>query len=244
MRAVLFTYCLIFLGFAPLSATADPLKILYSERPPYYVKKEDGTIGGLVSGPVYHILNQVGIETEWLVTSSKRQLETIRHNRAAVCSPGWFKKPDREVFAKFSLPIYQDKPQVIIMRPADHRLLKHTKVSDLIADPKYRIGVKLGYSYGPFFDDLLTKHSPKTISTAQNLDGMAKMLQGRRFDYFITTPEEFQVLFSTDEVASSGMIDVEFDDIPPGNKRYLICSKSVPDETIEAFNRALVELRP
>jgi uncharacterized protein (TIGR02285 family) len=244
MKAVIFTFVLVIAELVSKTGFAQPLQILYSVRPPYYIVEENGNFSGLVSGPVFETLKQAGIKSDWKVLSPKRQLEAIRQDLGPACSPGWFKKPEREEFAKFSVPVYRDRPQILVMRPADHRNLKHEKITALLADPKYRLGVKLGYSYGGFFDGLIKDLKPKTISTSQDLSGMAKMLQGKRFDYFITTPEEFQVLFSTDQRSRSDVVAAEFNDIPPGNHRYLMCSKSVPDNVLETFNRAFHKMNP
>lgn len=230
-------------GLVSVAGWAEPLKILFSTRAPYYVVTENGTFDGLVSGPVSWAFEKAGIETEWVVTSPKRQLETIRQNKSEFCSPGWFKKPEREAFGKFSEPVYQDKPQIILMRQNVRDNLSHEQAAALIMDMNYRIGVRLGYSYGKFFDPLIATHGDKAITTSQDQAGMLKMLKRERFDYMITTPEELQVLSDSTQKDGHDLVAVEFPDVPAGNLRYLICSQSVSDETMAAFNKALGMLK-
>jgi len=217
----------------------EKLQILYEDRPPYYVTENDDSVSGIVLTPVALALKKAGIDFEWVIRSSKRQIVEVKNNRRAICTPGWFKKPERELFAKFSDSVYQDKPQVILARVDNPHKDHHTKLEQLFSDKAHRIGVKLGFSYGTYIDQLLAKHQPTLIETSQNLDGMVRMLLGKRFDYMITTPEEYVVLKERLGKSSQLIAALSLNDIPPGNKRYLICSKKVDDEIINRFNAAL-----
>lgn len=241
MRILFFISMVLFVGAISVKAQAETLRIVYQDRLPYYVIDRHGSIGGLVAGPIAQALKKAGIQAQWEKSPAKRQLETIRSNVGSVCSPGWFKKPEREKFAKFSVPVYQDQPQIIVMRTSDHRKLSHDRFEALLADKTYSIGVKKAYSYGTYIDALIALHVPKTVATSQGLVGIMKMLLGKRFDYFITTPEEYQTTFAKDHRSRSDVVAVEFGDIPPGNFRYLMCSKRVDDKSIEAFNKAITQ---
>lgn len=177
-------------GIGPAAADS-PLSLLYQDRPPYYVTNPDGSVGGLVSGPVATALRKAEIPFEWKVRPGKRQIETIRKNRAAVCSPGWFKKPKREEFAKFSDPIYRDRPQVVVVRAAERDALPHQTLESLFTDKEWALGAKLGYSYGTFIDNMIAEIKPRMLRTPQDKTGMVRMLLGKRFDYMFAAPEEF-----------------------------------------------------
>ena len=224
-------------GFA-----ADAITLLYQDRPPYYITNPDGSIGGVVAGRVARALKSVRIQAAWKVRPGKRQIETIRHNRAAVCSPGWFKKPEREQFAKFSDPIYQDHPQVVVIRANERDQFPHRKLADLFGDRRHSFGAKLGYSFGTFVDRLVKATKPETQKTPQDVTGMVRMLAGRRFDYMLAAEEEFESLQIELGEATDAIAALTMDDIPPGNKRYLMCSKAVPDPLIARFNTGLASL--
>lgn len=229
------------LAAAPVQGS-DSLTLLYQDRPPYYITNPDGSIGGVVAGRVSRSLQAAGIKAEWKVRPGKRQIETIRHNRGAICSPGWFKKPEREKFAKFSDTIYRDKPQVVVIRALERDQFPHQRLADLFADRRHSFGAKLGYSYGGFVDKLIDTVKPETQRTPQDVIGMVRMLAGRRFDYMLTAEEEFETLRISLEDATDTIIALKMGDIPPGNKRYLMCSKKVSDGLISRFNKALASL--
>jgi polar amino acid transport system substrate-binding protein len=229
---------------SPIGAAwaADNLKLIYEDRPPYYMTAKNGQVRGLAIDPVTAGFKKAGITSNWVVRSAKRQIADIKANREAVCSPGWFKKPEREAFAKFSNPIYQDLPQVIVARADNVHRIPHTTLEQMFKDSKLRIGAKLGYSYGAFVDKLLGQHKPATVRTAQGTGGLVRMLLGRRFDYMVAAPEEVSSLTERLGIAGSDIASVIMSDIPPGNFRYLMCSKQVSDETLRRFNEGLARL--
>jgi len=218
---------------------AEPLQLLYQDRPPYYTSNNDGAKGGLVSGPVEQALKAAGIPFTWVHSSGKGQIETVRRGGEAVCTPGWFKKPEREAFAKFSDPVYRDRPQVVIARTDNRGVFGHRTLADLFADKQLRFGAKTGYSYGPFADDLIQAKKPPMVRTTQDVSGLVRMLLGGRFDYILAAPEEYESLADRLGIASEDIAAIEMTDIPPGNKRYLMCSKDVADGIIARFNAAL-----
>jgi len=77
------------------------------------------------------------------------------------------------------------------------------------------------------------------VRTTQDVGGMVRMLLGRRFDYILAAPEEFESLADRLGIAGEDIAAIEMTDIPPGNARYLMCSKDVTDEIIGKFNTAL-----
>ena len=207
--------------------------------PPYYVTNTDGSVGGLVAGPVREAFDDAGISVAWKIRPGKRQIETIRQNRTAVCSPGWFKKPEREAFAKFSNVVYQDLPQVVIIRTKDLGVFDHPTLATLFADTDHSFGIKLGYSHGGFIDDLIAKHTPRVQRTSKDVQRMVRMLMSQRFDYMLVAEEEFESLQTNLTDVADTISALQMPDIPPGNKRYLMCSKKVSDAVIQRFNAAL-----
>lgn len=224
---------------ASAPAMEPPLELIYADRAPYYVTKADGSVGGLVAGPVSEALKRAKIPVRWLVRPGKRQIETIRKGGTRTCSPGWFKKPEREAFAKFSDPIYQDRPQILVVRAADQAKFAHPGLAALFGDAAFKFGAKLGYSYGAYVDGLIAETSPQILRTPQDSKGMIRMLLGRRFDYLMAAPEEFSSLAEGLGDKRGAIAEVQMKDIPPGNTRHLMCSKSVEDSVLERFNRAL-----
>ena len=224
------------------AAHGEALKILYEDRPPYYVTDDDGSVGGVVSARVDQALRKAAIAAVWLHRPSKRQIAAVKRGVDKVCTPGWFKNPERAAFAKFSAPVYRDRPQVIVFRADNAGRINHATLAALIADQNFILGAKDGYSYGDFVDGLIAARSPQMVRTTQNIGGMVQMLLARRFDYFIAAPEEFAVLSGAMGEAGGEIMSAELPDFPAGNRRYLMCSRKVADETIRRFNAALSEL--
>jgi polar amino acid transport system substrate-binding protein len=242
MRTFVFKCIALMSGVFASVAHAEGLKILYEDRPPYYLTNDDGTVDGLVSGRVDEALRKSNIAAVWLIRPSNRQIYTIKRGVENACTPGWFKNPEREKYAKFSAPVYRDRPQVVAIRRDTALRINHSTLAALFADQNFTLGRKDGYSYGESVDTLIESHSPPTVRTYQNIDGMVKMLLAHRFDYFISTPEEIAVLNHRLRSTGEEITFSEMSDFPPGNFRYLMCSKKVDDDTIRRFNEALSEI--
>jgi len=242
MNLILRISLLLAVLFAPLAASAeDRLELLYEDRPPYYITDKSGQISGLAIDPVAAALTKAGISPDWRVTSAKRQIAAIQANREPVCSPGWFKKPEREAFAKFSDPIYQDKPQIVVTRADNAPRINHGTLEKLLQDPNLTLGVKLGYSYGDFIDGLIERLEPVTMRSSQDTSGLVRMLVGRRFDYMLAAPEEFSSMAARLGIAGDDIVSIALSDIPAGNQRYLMCSKKVSDEWMARLNTGLAK---
>jgi len=237
--SVLFTVALT-ITLTP-AARGEVLKILYENRPPYYEINDDGSVGGIISGRIDSTFRKAGIAIDWIHQPWNRQIATIKRNVDLACSPGWFKNPEREAFAKFSSPVYQDRPQVIVLRKKDAGRINHPTLVALLGDQNFKLGTKAGFSYGLYIDTLIKTQTPKMERTQADVDGMFRMLRAGRFDYFISAPEEFAALSERMGEAGKEITSTELPDFPPGNRRYLMCSKSVDDDTIQRFNAALPE---
>jgi polar amino acid transport system substrate-binding protein len=218
-------------------AMADDITVLYNQRPPYLVES-GGSVSGLTGAPVDAAFKKAGIPFKWESAPSNRQMTMIKESQTPVCAAGWFKNPEREAFGRFTAPIYQDKPTVILTRGGGPATAHHT-VESLLADAKMTVLVKSGYSYGRFIDDKLPKAAAKKSSTTQENIGMATMIAENRADFMFLAAEEGSELLKAPELTDKGLVLADLTDMPPGNQRYLLCSRSVTPETIEALNRAI-----
>jgi polar amino acid transport system substrate-binding protein len=69
---------------------------------------------------------------------------------------------------------------------------------------------------------------------------LLKMLTERRFDFILLPPEEVDMLTKEARVSRKFVL-LEMDDIPEGNKRYIIYSKSIPQAVIDKVDNAIRE---
>lgn len=222
------------------AASASDPTIVFEPRPPYYTVSSAGEPCGLVAGPVAAALDKAGIAVDWKQAPSARQMKMVEVNKSAVCSPGWFKKPERLEFAKFSNTVYQDQAQVIVVRASDASRFGALDVDHILGDADLLRGAKKGYSYGAELDELIARFNPQTHAVSKSNEHLLRLLIRSRIDYFIGAPEEVGHLSEQND-GDISMLAIE--GLPPGNKRYLMCSKSVGDETMERFNQALEDVR-
>jgi len=216
------------------SGRADTLELMAFERAPYYVDQHDGTYEGLIASPASSAFEKAGIAFKWVKTPAKRQLKVLKDNKKEVCGLGWFKKQDRETFAKFTTVLYQDHKMGALVKKGG-KLSGSISTPDLIGNHAIKMGHKMGFSYGPHFDAAVEHHAPRKVETTRGIAGLISMLEGERFDYMLIAAEEAQPLLA----AHPALAWLEISDSPEGNKRYILCSQKVPDTTIAKLNAAI-----
>lgn len=217
------------------TARGQILTLHYQERPPYSSTAANGQVLGVVAAPVAQALAGAGIPYRWAVTPGQRQLALIQSGLGLQCGVGWFYTAERAARGKFSRPVYRDQPFGALVRD-DTGLQSGVRASELIAERSLTLLVKDGYSYGTLLDDLIAKLAPSVARTSVEPTQMSLMLQSRRADWMIVTPEEAAV------VGAPGLHLIAFADVPTGVARHLYCSADVPDEWLARIDRALPPL--
>lgn len=198
--------------------------IHYHERHPYYISRGKG-VGGIIGDRINFVFKEAGIPLAWQKTPAKRQLEIIKKNSGREGAAGWFKTPERESFAKFSHPIYQDRPTIALAR-VDQELIQSGKtLVDTIANPRLHLLSKDGYAYGALIDELLDRYQPNQTATLADNVNMLKMIHARRVDYLFIAREEADELLTRAGLPASDFKKITFTDMPEGNRRYLLFSR-------------------
>lgn len=241
LRKLLFFFNVTALFGCGFSVKADvPIQLYYEERAPYAVSGEPGVVYGLTATVAADALNKAGILFEWKSMPFKRQIATIRSNKRNACGIGWFKKPEREEFARFSDVIYQDKPSIIISSADNDLIGEYAELGTLLASKSLKMLVKDSFSYGPYIDAQIKKYYPQTITVVNSTNiQMLQMILAGRADYLFSSEEEAKHMISSARFAPSQFRFHFFEELPAGNKRYIACSQQVPAEIIERINRAL-----
>ena len=212
--------------------------IHYHERHPYYISQGKG-VGGIIGDRITFVFEQAGIPLAWQKTPAKRQLDIIKKNSGREGAAGWFKTPKRETFAKFSRPIYQDKPTIALARADQELIQSGLPLADTLVNRRLRLLRKDGYAYGGFIDNLLDRIRPnQTVTFADNVS-MLKMIHTRRVDYLFIAEEEADDLLTETGLPSSDFKKIAFTDMPQGNRRYILFSRQVEDSTIGRLNRVI-----
>lgn len=215
-----------------------PIVLYYHERRPYYVTTPN-QVHGLIADRVNWVFNDTGIPYVWRKTPAKRQLEMIRSNEQRACAVGWFKTPEREAYGHFTFPIYMDSPTMAIARADNDQIHSGGTLAQTLAKRRLKLLRKDGYSYGQYIDDNLKRYAPREIiTTAENLS-MIKMIHTHRADYFFIAKEEAEDLVLCSGLPLEDFKAIEFVDMPPSNKRYLICSRQIDKMTQLRLNSAI-----
>ncbi|MBI3285235.1 MAG: transporter substrate-binding domain-containing protein [Burkholderiales bacterium] len=214
--------------------------IHYHERIPY-ARTSDTDAEGLTATPAALAFSKAGIPFLWQMTPSKRQMMQIVANEGCDCAIGWFKNPEREKFAKFTAPIYQDRPQISLSRADNEKLQNGMKLETLLSAPDLTLEIKDGYSYGGFLDAKIALHKPQIDKTTGESISMLKKIHAKRADYFFIAPEEADYLIESSGLPKKDFKYINHADMPEGEKRYIMCSQKIGDETIKKLNAAIVK---
>jgi uncharacterized protein (TIGR02285 family) len=239
MIRALFLAAFALLALANQAWAEDALVIYYHQRPPYSTRQADGSVRGITADIVSQAMSKAGIPYRWEESPSARQMEVIKRDEAPSCGLGWFKRPDRETFAKFSTAIYRDLPTIIVARAKDTRFAGMPSIETLFADKSLTLLTKTGYSYGAEIDAKIAEQKPKARADASDNDIMLGMVSRERVDYMIMAEEEAKDLLSQSAFADAGLAIYHLANPPAGEYRYLMCSKSVPDALIARINQAI-----
>lgn len=224
----------------PQSGIAETLDIYYFEYPPYYHKLENGQASGIIVDLARKILASAQIEAKFLFVPAKRILHEIKSDHPAA-SLGWFKTPEREQFARFSLPIYVNRPaEVFLLRENEQKFRPYDSLEGLLQSGKFFFGRVQGLSEGPQLDGMLAKYEHKTVQVTTDTVRMLKMLESRRFDFMLIPPEEVDVLLQAAQTSRDKFMLRAMNDIPQGNLRYIIYSKAVDPDLIRRIDQAIV----
>lgn len=221
------------------AATEQPVTLHYVERPPYMMASGEGLIG-LTGGPSYQAFMKAKVPVEIRKTPFARQLHYLEINSGMDCMIGMFKKPERERFAKYSKPIYQDQPQMILTSTAKaSRFAAHASVVDVFNDKQLVLLVKLGYSYGVPMDALIEKYQPTRQTTSDENLAMVRKVKSGMADYMLMAPEEANVAIEAAGLVPQDFRQIKFKNMPGGEYRHLLCSNNVPDEVMQRLNAAI-----
>jgi hypothetical protein len=230
-----FFFLSIVIAGASRTARADtPVRFMYGERPPFTETLPDGSVGGSVGKPVFAAVQQAGIAADWVVTPAARQLETIRQNDSRSCAIGWFKTPERQSFARYTKPVSQDSPTIALANAGFHPPPDIT-LDALLADPSLDVVVKESLIYGGFLDGKLAAMKAHRQITAREFGDLVRMIHDGHGLTFLPL-EEANYYEQQAGLPADGFTIITFRDMPPGEKRYIMCSMQVEPGIIERLN--------
>lgn len=232
---------LIWLLGTAASGQEEPLQVLFNQRPPYMRLDENGALVGLTASVVLYALEKAGVAYRLMELPSQRQMVQVQQNAGRIAAIGWFKNADREKFARFSRPLYQDKQIVVLARKDSAHPASKKTVGELLGDRKLSMLAKLGYSYGQFIDRKIAEYAPVKVEVSVENVSMIRMLYERRADYLFIAPEEASVVLAEAGYKPTEFQMITLSDMPLGEKRYLMYSPLVDERTIGLIDRYIDE---
>ena len=225
-------------------AAESTLAVYYRDKPPYSYTR-DGKPTGFLIERTMEIFKRANIAAEYDEVPVKRITKDIQENQSPICSPSWYKLPEREAYARFSLPIHQDKPHMILVGShAAEKARTAKSLKALMANPDLRLGKVAGTSYGAELDAMIATAAQTPMDSTVTPLGMAKMIKLQRADYMLIDEEDYKFLNHQGEVDAEDVAPLRFADMPPGLKRYIMCSKSVSQETMARIDKAIAQVIP
>nr|WP_254448085.1 transporter substrate-binding domain-containing protein [Ruegeria arenilitoris] len=227
-----------FFAILPNALSAEePVPVLIYDRPPYYERQDDGTFSGLVATPIQQAFQDAGIPFSWTTALFHTHLEVIRSDEHPICAAGWFQTEEREEYARFTSPIYQDQPLIVVGR-SDNPQIWVATFEELISQEKVEMLAPIGFSFGSEIDQKIQKSQDIVRQVAtDSLRNLKRIINGFE-DFTLMPPEEYSYLINQLK-GSESLLQRNFPDIPPGNTRHIICSKSFPVERIQLLNDAI-----
>jgi uncharacterized protein (TIGR02285 family) len=231
---------LVMLAIMPVTSQAEPLLMVFRDKPPYSYL-ENGALKGFLLERTQKILARAKIESKFVMLPPKRIFQDIQINAEPVCSFGWYKIPEREKYARFSIPMHQDRPHVILASPKSAQVIRrHKTLKSVMADPKLVLAVADGVSYGPELDTMIAAFPGKVDKALVSPLQVAKKLAGNRADLMFIDQDDYDYMMETNaDFRSTGVVRVTYPDLPAGLKRYILCSQKVGEDVMNKINAAI-----
>ena len=220
------------------------ITIQYRDKPPYSYTK-DGKPAGFLIERTAEVFKHANVRATFLEVPVKRITRDIRYNASSICSPTWYKLTERMAYARFSLPIHQDRPHLVLAGVHVQDQIRSIKsLKELFAHPTLRLGTVSGTSYGAELDAMISATAQTVMDTTVTPLGMAKMIKRKRADYMLIDEEDYRFLSEQKDVDAENGKPMRFPDMPPGLQRYIMCSKRVSPETMARLNQAIEQVIP
>lgn len=222
------------------SALADtPLTVAWREKPPYYYF-ENGVAKGFMLERAKQVFAAAGVPARFVNEPQKRIWANFAHGVQNYCSISWYRLPERESIAQFTVPVHADQPHAVLaVSTVAARIKSHPSLKSLLADKSLTLAVVDGVSYGPELDALIASSENRVMRRTVETSAMFRMLAMGRADYLFVDREDWNYLrLKYPELQSLVLVDLP--DMPAGLKRYFVCSRDVPAETMERLNRAIM----
>jgi uncharacterized protein (TIGR02285 family) len=216
-----------------------PVTVAWREKAPYYYM-ENGVAKGFMLERARQIFAAAGVPARFVNEPQKRIWANLKHGMPNYCSISWYRLPEREAVAQYTVAVHADQPHAVLAVPsAAARIKAHPSLESLLSDKSLTLAVIDGVSYGPQLDKLIKRSENRVMRRTVETSAMFRMVAMGRADYLFVDREDWNHLRQKHQELQS-LVLVDFTDMPPGLKRYFVCSFDIPAETMERLNRAIL----
>ena len=221
--------------------SANPLAVLVFHRPPYYMLHDGKAAGGFLLLAALEAFERAGIPVTLREMPPGRIVATVADGKNQVCAVGWIKTPEREAFARFSLPLYRNQPvAVAIGRAVKMASAPPPSLIDLLG-AELHWGLREGFSYGKYFDKAFAEHPPRSVKRFSDTTHLVELVAQGRLDAMLVDPEELAWIISQKPDLGAHIRLLQLADAPSGVERSIMCSTAVPPETMARLDAAITE---
>jgi uncharacterized protein (TIGR02285 family) len=221
-----------------LAEPGDLITVAWRDKAPYHYR-EKGIEKGFLLERAKQVFAIAGIPAQFIEEPAKRIWQNFSNKTKSYCSIGWYRLPEREIFANFSGALHIDRPQTILVAPAAAAKIKtHLTLASLLADKELTLGAVGGVSYGPALDTMIAHSANRLEQKIVSPVNMMRMTSANRISFMFADRDDIDFLKGTD-VGLKNTLPRDFPDMPPGLTRYILCSKDVPPGIMSKLNKAL-----
>ena len=119
---------------------------------------------------------------------------------------------------------------------------RHRTLRDVFADTSLIMAQVASFSYGEAIDRLQKEMLGRNLTVSSSQKVLPRLILQGRASYMLVAPEEIPTLLESAGVDPERFASVDMEDIPAGNLRYLMFSKSVPEAVLGRVNTAISAL--
>ena len=234
----------------------DTVFINIQPRTPFFIYKKNDSKPS--DGVAYHllkkILNSANVKYEFNNIPLVRTLVLMKENKTKVCYPNALMIKSRLSYVFYSKPYFKDKRTSILLRKDDNRFTEYKTFSEILKNKNLRILLKIGYAYGNYIEETLNKtkkyitgsvksDKPDEIilSSNDNYEMLNEIIE-KNGDYMLISRYEAEYLFKENPKYKNTLTIKDVDDLNYNEKRYLMCSKIVGQETINKINHQIKKI--
>jgi uncharacterized protein (TIGR02285 family) len=221
------------------TARSEPqaLTVAWRDKPPYHYT-EAGVGKGFLLERARQIFATAGVPARFVGEPQKRIWAKFAHGATNYCSISWYKLPEREALAQYSMPFHEDLPHTILIAPGSVAQVKsHATLAALLADPALTLGVVDGVSYGPELDRMIKTSQNRVMGRTVDTTLMIRMLSSDRASYMFVDREDWEHYRHQGDRPLA--VQYELPGMPSGLRRHIVCSKDVPQATMDKLNKAI-----